>query len=142
MESFSRGNSWCGNTEIPLIDQVRDALQHEFYPVFVSEGTSDEKVKRIRHNDYLCKMYRSFTEIQGDLVVFGQSLDQCDDHIFNDRIGLHGKTSRLYVSIFGDPTTPANDAIIHRANEISGLRSGRRPLEVKYFDAASAAVWA
>ena len=130
------------NTQIPLIDQVRNALQQEFYPVFVSEGTSDEKVERIRHSDYLCKMYRSFTEIQGDLVVFGHSLDQSDAHIFNDRIGRHGKTSRLYVSIFGNSDTPANAAKIQRANEISGMRIARRPLEVKFFNAASAAVWA
>lgn len=47
------------NTQIPLIDQIRTALKQDYYPVFVSEGTSDEKVERIRHNDYLCKMYRS-----------------------------------------------------------------------------------
>src|SRR5271157_2020343 len=63
------------NTQVPLIEQIRAALKREFYPVFVSEGTSHEKFERIRHNDYLCKMYRSFTEIQGDLVVFGHSLD-------------------------------------------------------------------
>jgi hypothetical protein len=129
------------NSQIPLIEQVRDALQREFYPVFVSEGTSEEKVERIRHNDYLCKMYRSFTEIQGDLVVFGHSLDQSDDHIFTDRIGRHGKTSRLYVSIFGNPSTAANALIIRRGLDISALRSSRRPLEVKFFDAGSASVW-
>ncbi len=78
------------NTQIPLIDQIRAALNRDYYPVFVSEGTSDEKVERIRHNDYLCKMYRAFTEIQGTIVVFGHSLDECDAHIFADRIGRHG----------------------------------------------------
>lgn len=130
------------DSQIPLIEQVRAALQQEFYPVFVSEGTSREKVDRIRHNDYLCKMYRSFTEIQGDLVVFGHSLDQSDDHIFTDRIGRHGKTSRLYVSIFGDPSTPANREKIRRAEELPERRGARRPLEVKFFDAGTASVWA
>ena len=129
------------NSQVPLIEQVRAALHQEFYPVFVSEGTSNEKVERIRHNDYLCKMYRSFTEIQGDLVVFGHSLDESDDHIFSDRIGRHGKTTRLYVGIFGDPTTADNMTKIRRAQDISHLRSPRRPLEVKFFDAASASVW-
>jgi hypothetical protein len=53
------------DTQIPLIEQIRAALQQGSYPVFVSEGTSNEKVERIRHNDYLCKMYRAFTELQG-----------------------------------------------------------------------------
>jgi len=130
------------NSQIPLIEQVRDALKQEFYPVFVSEGTSDEKVERIRHNDYLCKMYRSFTEIQGDLVVLGHSLDESDSHIFSDRIGRHGKTTRLYVSLFGDPDKPENSGKIRRALDLSQLRPARRPLEVKFFDAASASVWA
>lgn len=97
--------TWC-NTGIPLVAQIRAALKREFYPVFVSEGTSDEKVERIRHNDYLCKMFRSFTEIQGSIVVYGHSLDEGDDHIFVDRIGRHGKTKELYVSIYGDPKSP------------------------------------
>jgi hypothetical protein len=129
------------NTQVPLIEQIRAALKQEFYPVFVSEGTSDEKVERIRHNDYLCKMYRSFTEIRGALVVFGHSLDASDDHIFKDRIGRHGKTSQLYVSLHGDPTSALNQGIIRRATALSNLRSGKWRLDVKYFDADSASVW-
>lgn len=129
------------NTQIPLIEQIRAALQQEFYPVFVSEGTSEEKVERIRHNDYLCKMYRSFTEIQGALVVFGHSLDESDNHIFVDRIGRHGKTDRLYVSLHGDASSPSNTSIIARASALSGLRNYRRPLEVKFFDASTASIW-
>lgn len=129
------------NSEIPLIEQVRAALEQEFYPVFVSEGSSEEKVDRIRHNDYLCKMYRSFTEIKGAVVVFGHSLELSDDHIFTDRIGRHGKTNRLYVSVFGNPASALNQALVARANAVSALRSPNRPLEVKFFDAASASVW-
>lgn len=129
------------NTQVPLIEQIRAALKQEFYPVFVSEGTSDEKVERIRHNDYLCKMYRSFTEIRHALVVFGHSLDASDDHIFIDRIGRHGKTSHLYVSLHGDPRSPSNEAKIGRALGLSPLRRRKWPLEVKFFDANTASVW-
>ena len=41
------------DSQIPLIEQVRSALEQNFFPVFVSEGTCEEKVDRIRHNDYL-----------------------------------------------------------------------------------------
>jgi hypothetical protein len=129
------------NTGVPLIDQIRDALEREFYPVFVSEGTSAEKLERIRHNDYLCKMFRSFTEIQGSIVVFGHSLDECDDHFIVDRIGRHGKTKELYVSLFGDPSSTANRKVVRKAESLAGLRPARRPLKVKFFDAASASVW-
>jgi hypothetical protein len=129
------------NTQIPLIEQIRSALSQEYYPVFVSEGTSDEKVGRIRHNDYLCKMYRAFTEIQGTLVVVGHSLDECDSHIFSDRVGRHGKTRKLYISLFGDPSSASNQTIIRRGTELAGLRKRGRPLEVKFFDAASVSIW-
>lgn len=129
------------NSQVPLIEQVRTALKQEFYPVFVSEGTSAEKVERIRHNDYLSKMYRGFTEIRGDLIVFGHSLDKSDDHIFMDRIGRHGKTKRLYISLLGAPDTLENQAKISRAEEISSHRNHGPSLEVKFFDAATAYVW-
>ena len=129
------------DTQIPLIEQIRTALRQGSYPVFVSEGTSDEKVERIRHNDYLCKMYRAFTELQGSLIVFGHSLDASDNHIFMDRIGRHGKTNRLYVSLLGDPSSRENRLIMRRAAAISHMRNARKPLEVKFFDAASVSVW-
>lgn len=129
------------NTMVPLVEQIRAALKLEYYPVFVSEGTSTEKLERIRHNDYLCKMYRSFTELQGAIVVYGHSLDESDDHIFTDRIGRHGKTSQLFISLYGDPGTIANKAIIRRSLALTKLRPERRPLEIKFFDAASASLW-
>ncbi len=129
------------NTQIPLIDQIREALEQESYPVFVSEGTSEEKVDRIRHNDYLCKMYRGFTEIKGALVVFGHSMDASDDHIFIDRIGLHGKTSKLYVSLYGDPSSLSNRTIVARALALSEFRPASHSLQVRFFDAESASVW-
>lgn len=129
------------NTGIPLIDQIRSALEREFYPVFVSEGTSAEKLERIRHNDYLCKMFRSFTEIKGSIVVFGHSLDDSDDHFIVDRIGRHGKTNELYVSLYGDADSKVNRKIIRKAESLSELRPARRPLKVRFFDAASASVW-
>jgi hypothetical protein len=129
------------NTGVPLVEQIRAALNQNYYPVFVSEGTSAEKIARIRHNDYLSKMYRGFTMIQGSIVVFGHSLDPCDDHIFIDRIGRHGKTKNLFVSIYGDPESSANKAIIRNAQKIAIMRSDKRPLAVRFFDASSVETW-
>lgn len=140
-ESEMKKFTWT-NTQIPLVAQIRAALKQEFYPVFVSEGTSEEKIKRIRHNDYLCKMYRAFTELQGAIVVYGHSLDECDDHIFIDRIGRHGKTKQLFVSLYGDPESVANKRIIQRALTLASHRFKKKPLEIKFFDAATTPVWA
>lgn len=127
------------NTGVRLVDQIRDALSHDYFPLFVSEGTSAEKYERIRHNDYLAKGYRSFSEIQGALFVFGHSLAENDDHYLR-RIEK-GKLAHLYVGLYGDPDSDANRTIIRRASELASRRTPRRPLALDFFDAASAMVW-
>ena len=127
------------NTGVRLIDQIRDALSKDYYPLFVSEGTSAEKYERIRHNDYLAKAYRSFCEIGGCLFIYGHSLAENDEHYLK-RIEK-GKVQHLYIGLYGDPNTDANKLIVRRADRMITARGLRRPLEVTYFDAASAHVW-
>lgn len=126
------------NTGVRLVDQVRDALANDYYPIFVSEGSSREKYAKIKHNDYLAKGYRSFCEIGGCLFIYGHSLAPNDEH-FIRRIE-NGKLKKIYVSIFGDPDSPANKAIIARANRMATARKYGR-LDVAFYDAGSAQVW-
>lgn len=127
------------HTGVRLIDQIRDALSKNYFPLFVSEGTSAEKYEHIRHNDYLAKAYRSFSSIQGALFIFGHSLAENDNHYL--RCIQRGKVSHLYVGLYGDPNSDSNKFIMRRANELSNGRRARNPLGVSYFDAASAKVW-
>jgi hypothetical protein len=127
------------NTGVRLIDQIRDALSKDYYPLFVSEGTSAEKLERIRHNDYLAKAYRSFSEIQGALFIYGHSLAENDEHYLK-RIEK-GKLSQLYIGLYGDPNSEPNMRIATRANQMSNSRRAKAPLGVTYFDASTAKVW-
>lgn len=68
-------------TGVRLIDQIRDALEQERYPLFVAEGDRDEKLERIRHHAYLARIERSFLEIQGALFVYGASFAESDRHV-------------------------------------------------------------
>lgn len=126
------------NTGIRLIEQIRDALKRDYFPIFVAEGTSNEKLIRIRHNDYLAKAFRSFSEIGGALFVYGHSLAENDEHYLK-RIE-RGKLSHLYVGIYGDPDSPANKSIIARAKRMN-IQRRRSVLNVQFFDASSAKVW-
>lgn len=126
-------------TGIRLIDQIRDALKRDYFPLFVSEGTSAEKFERIRHSDYLAKAFRSFESIQGALFVYGHSLAQNDDHYL--RAISKGKIAHLYVSLFGPPDSDANKLIIRRAEQLATRRRGNRVLNVSFFEAESARVW-
>lgn len=126
-------------TGVRLIDQIRDALSRNYFPLFVSEGTSAEKYERIRHNDYLAKAYRSFESIQGALFIYGHSLAENDDHYL--KCIRKGKLSHLYIGLYGEPNSDPNKFIKRRANQLSIGRPIKKPLAVTFFDAATANVW-
>ena len=130
-------------TDVAIVDQIRAALDDNRYPLFVSEGHSTAKMTKIMHSGYLHKALRSLESVTGNLFIFGHSMDESDNHILN--LIEHGKLSRLFISIYGDPTTKENHAIIERASQMAENRNrivrGRRPLSVEFFDANSARVW-
>jgi len=133
-----RKYTWC-NTGIRLIEQIRDALKKDYFPLFVAEGTTDEKLERVRHSDFLAKAYRSFSEIGGNLFIYGHSLAENDEH-YLERIEK-GKIKKLFVGIHGDLKSPTNKKIIDRANAMPLKRTGRYNLEVFFYDTNTASVW-
>lgn len=148
---FDRGTeitkyTWS-KTDRAIVDQIREALDENRYPLFVAEGTSNSKRQRILHNAYLHKALRSFESCCGPaanaIIVFGHSLADNDMHVL--RCIALGGTSNLFVSLYGDPGTPTNRAAIRSAENLVNLRLQRRgkryPLAVTFYDAASAQVW-
>ena len=71
--------------------------------------------------------------------IFGHSLAENDDHILN-RLA-RGRFPKLYVGIYGDPLAEENQRIIARANALAAGRHAKSPLEIAFYDAASANVW-
>jgi len=128
---------------VPLIDQVREALNRNAFPLFVAEGTSAQKKAKIRHNAYLYQCYKVFaanvTQSRHCMFIFGHSLAENDDHILV-RIG-RGRLQKLYVGIYGDPLDAGNQTIMERARALTTMRRERSPLEVAFYDSASARVW-
>jgi hypothetical protein len=134
-------------TDKPIVDQIRSALDEEKYPLFVSEGTSASKKARILHSGYLHKAHRSFESCcspSGNaIVMYGHSLADNDDHVL--RAIVKGNTPFLLVSLYGNANSPANKAIINKAEKLieqRGPTKGRRQaLSVIYYDASSAKIW-
>ena len=126
-------------TGVRLIEQIRDALSRDFFPLFVAEGSSVEKLERIRHSDYLAKAYRSFQEIHHCLFIYGHSLAANDGHYL--RLIEHGKLSHIYVGLYGDPASDINKSIVSRANAMSLGRGSKKPLRVDFYGSESAHVW-
>jgi len=126
-------------TGIKLMGQINEALRKDFYPLIVAEGTSDQKMARIMKSAYLQRGLKSLASVTGSLFIFGMALHENDDHILK-RI-RKGKMSQLWIGLYGEPTSAANKALKVRAQKLSESRSSKKPLEVKFFDAATAKVW-
>lgn len=126
-------------TGVRLIEQIRNALKHDLFPVFVSEGTSNEKLERIRHIDYLAKAFRSFQEISGCLFIHGHSLAPNDEHFL--KLIERGRLSHVFVGLYGKPDSKLNKGIIARANLMATNRSNGKSLKVDFYDSESAHVW-
>lgn len=128
---------------VPLVEQARQAINDNAYPLFVAEGTSDQKKTKIRHNAYL---YQGFKQLTANVdqpkpcfFIFGHSLAANDNHILN-RLA-RGRFPKLYVGIYGDPASAENEQIMARANALATQRNARSPLTVAFYDAGSAQVW-
>ena len=126
-------------TGIRLIEQIREALNRDFFPLFVAEGSNKEKLERIRHSDYLAKAYRSFQEIQHCLFVYGHSLAANDEHYL--RLIEKGNLAHIFVGLYGDPVSDANRPIVARAKAMRLARGTRRELKVDFYNSESAHVW-
>lgn len=127
------------NTGQRLIDQIRDALSNNYFPLFVAEGTSNEKLERIMHSEYLAKGKRSFSSIQGALFIHGHSLAENDKHYL--KAIEKGKVVHLYVGLYGDENSEANKAICSRALLLASNRAKSKPLSISFYDSESARVW-
>src|SRR5258705_74301 len=124
------------NTGIRLIEQVRDALNHDLFPLIVAEGTSQSKKAKIMHSNYLSRGYRSLAKIGGAVFIFGHSLAEKDEHIL--RLIEKGPCKHIFVSVFGDVASQENAALIERA---LALQAGRKQRQVDFYEASSAHVW-
>lgn len=121
-------------TGIKLIDQIKDALSHDKYPMFVSEGTTNQKKDKIQHNGYLNRCLRSFSKIRGSLFIYGLSFGDNDEHIFKE-INQNRGLKAIYISLYGLRDTTNNRKVITK------FLSSNLKERVKFYDAESVHIW-
>lgn len=140
--SETRKYVWI-DTGKTIISQVREAIGRNLYPLFVAEGSSDQKMTKINHSGYLSKALRSFETIcgtkNGNLFIFGHSLNETDEHILSHI--RKGKISRVFVSAFKSEDSDYDESYIQKVKHLSFQRPKHRPLEIVIYDAQSAKVW-
>lgn len=120
-------------------EQVKESIEASKFPVFISEGTSEHKLKRIKENGYLSRSFSSLKSIGGDLFIFGHSIRDEDDHFF-DVINTNKSLKNIFISLFGHIDSEENKKIIHK------IDSWRKNYNLKgrgyiFYNATSANIW-
>jgi hypothetical protein len=126
-----------------IIDQVRSAMQDDKFPLFVAEGTSDQKRTKIAHSSYLYQVGKVLTANANTgthcFFLHGHSLAENDEHILK-RLA-RGRFKKLYIGLHGDPNSASNEEITKKARLMQDARLDRWPLEIEFYQSESAAVW-
>jgi hypothetical protein len=107
-------------------------------PLFVSEGTSGQKLSAIRRSRYLTNVLEQVLPHLGESVAFlGWSMGDSDEHIF--RAVFQGDARRFAVAV--DASADDLDENMGRTWRRIRQARGRRDFELLFFDRSSSGLW-
>jgi hypothetical protein len=120
-----------------LLEKIMARIKKSEYPLFVTAGDGDEKLERIRHNQYLTFCYDQLCAAEGSLVTFGFNFGKYDLHIIQAinkaaslRRRVDERLGRIYIGVYSEDD----------ASHIAAIE-GSFKLEVNTFEAKTAPVW-
>ena len=129
------------NTGSTLTQQIKASLKDEMYPVFITEGSRKQKQNRINNNAYLAKSFASLKNIKGNVFIFGHSLRDEDDHVFN-YLNHKSKVNNVFISIYGDKNSEENKRILKKIKVWEKDQKDKKyPKKYYIYQAESAHVW-
>lgn len=122
-----------------LLDTItRGWMSGALVPVFVSEGSSQQKVTAIRRSYYLTNVYENVLSSIGDnLIVYGWSFDDKDRHVLAAISERPPK--RLAVSVYTGQNDGDQQAYCHHV--LRATKSQLPRTEVRFFDSQSPGCW-
>jgi len=92
-----------------LLHNVKERMDKKDYPIFVTAGDGQEKLKHIYHNRYLTHCYENLCNIQGSLISFGFNFGEYDLHIIDaiNRAAKRGAQSAdklfsIYIGVYSE----------------------------------------
>ena len=120
-----------------LLQKISARMKNGEYPIFVTAGDGQQKLKHITHNQYLTYCYDSFCEAEGSLVTYGFSFGQYDEHIIDaiNRAAKQGKKVpdklwSIYISVYSNEDRKHVEKIV-----------GKFRCKVHIYDAKTANIW-
>ncbi len=92
-----------------LLQKISARMEKGEYPVFVTAGDGQQKLKHITHNQYLTYCYDSLCLVEGSLVTYGFSFGPYDEHIIeainkaaNQGKKVPDKLWSVYIGVYSD----------------------------------------
>lgn len=83
-----------------LFKDVDEDWEKGYTPLFISEGTSEQKLNSIQSTPYLNYVYNEIlNDLTSFIVVYGWSMGDCDDHLIR-RIFSNKRIQKVAVSIY------------------------------------------
>jgi len=105
-----------------------------YVPLFVSEGTTDQKISAIHNSHYLNTVYREvIPSLSNSLVIYGWGLGEHDVHILN-RLSF-STVRNIAISVYGN-----DQAYCNRAAQIIRDHVGRQ-VNITFFNSQSSGCW-
>jgi hypothetical protein len=128
-----------GSNRGKLLDALFERWQSgEVSPLFVSEGTSEQKRRAIERSRYLREVYdKVLSDLGHSVAIYGWSMSEPDQHLLG-RILSGPRLKRLAISIMpkGNVARKAEDLENRIRQEASNPT-----LEITFFDATSPGCW-
>ena len=114
----------------------------EVIPLFVSEGTTDQKERSIRRSVYLSTVYHEVLPNLGkSIVIFGWSFSDNDIHILR-AILRNSYLERLAISVYDENNFGSFSSEVQRKiRQIKQEISNNNELEILFFRAQSNGCW-
>lgn len=86
-----------GDRDTKQLTRIKEYLNLGKKPLVVLEGSSDEKIRKIKKSNYLNFCYNKLRNSQNKLVIFGASLDSVDNHIVE---AINNNKKEIAISIY------------------------------------------
>lgn len=121
-----------------LFDEIGDKWAHDYVPLFVSEGNSEQKLKAIRRSTYLNFVYENVLfHLEPTVIIYGWKLAEQEQHLIK-KIFSNNNIRNVYISMYLENNP---EPIDEQERIVSMLERENRTMNIKFFDAASENCW-
>lgn len=120
-----------------LLQKISARMDKGEYPIFVTAGDGQQKLKHITHNQYLTYCYDALCQSEGSLITFGFGFGQYDEHIIDaiNRAAKYGRNVKekilsIYIGVYSEDDRKHIDQLEEKFK-----------CKVHVYDAKTAKIW-